>query len=136
VYIVNNFTGCLEILYSWHAVLAQKLKNCLNIWSVVSLKLVRNCVTFRIQKNGAKKLIFFNLEVLALIFKIYLKIFNGRNYCYNRSRTLILFEYFKISSKKLTFSNLAVPREVSIAYFYFLNFWSKSTELFKIYQEL
>jgi len=85
-------------------------------------KLVRNCVTFRIQKNGAKKLIFFNLEVLALIFKIYLKIFNGRNYCYNRSRTLILFEYFKISSKKLTFSNLAVSREVSIAYFYFLNF--------------
>ena len=65
-----------------------RIKNCFNIlkWPVVSLKLVRNCVTFRIQRNGAKKLIFFKL-VLALILKIYLKLFNGRNYCYNRSGT-------------------------------------------------
>jgi len=65
-----------------------------------------------------KKLIFFKLEILDLILKIYLKIFNGRNYCYNRLGTLVLFEYFKIPSEKLIFS-LAVPREVSIAYFYF-----------------
>jgi len=51
------------------------------------------------KKIAQKKLIFFKLEVLALILKIYLKIYNSQNYCYNRSGTLVLFEYFKIPSK-------------------------------------
>jgi len=89
-------TGCLKVFYSWCVM--EGLKNCLNIlkWPIVSLKLVRNCAIFRMAQ---KKLIFFKLEVLALILKIYFKIFNGRNYCYNRSgncRTVELFKYFKI----------------------------------------
>ena len=127
---------CLEILYSWRAVPARGLKNCLNI--LIKCPIVTKTCQELYNFSNTKKLIFFLLEMLALILKIYLKIFNSRNYCYNRSRTLVYSSStLRFRQKNWLSRILQCHAKLASHILIFLNFWSKSMELFiKPNQEL